>query len=88
MLVLDGFDGQYRGCRLDGSETWPVLSNLGFLAAFPTADTTLLDPLYLPLIFYTGAGLGVAYALLVCHWLIMKTEGELQAKMVCLPKPL
>lgn len=148
----------------DGNETWLVLSGVGLLAAFPTAYSTLLTALYLPLVFmlcglilrgvsfefrfkatehhkqfwdkafivgsllatffqgvslgafingfelkeegthlvfaggswdwltpfslFTGAGLVVAYALLGCTWLIMKTEGELQERMIRLAKPI
>jgi cytochrome d ubiquinol oxidase subunit II len=36
---------------------------------------------------FTGLGLLVAYALLGCTWLIMKTDGELQRRMTVLAKP-
>ena len=35
-----------------------------------------------PFALFTGVGLVVAYALLGCTWLIMKTEGALQARMM------
>jgi cytochrome d ubiquinol oxidase subunit II len=41
-----------------------------------------------PFSLFTGAGLLVAYALLGCTWLIYKTDGPLQARMVGLAKPL
>jgi cytochrome bd ubiquinol oxidase subunit II len=36
---------------------------------------------------FTGVGLVVAYALLGCTWLIMKTDGSLQRRMVGLARP-
>ena len=41
-----------------------------------------------PFPLFTGAGLVVAYALLGCTWLIMKTEGALQERMIALARPL
>jgi len=41
-----------------------------------------------PFSLFTGLGLVVAYALLGCTWLVMKTEGELQARMIALARPL
>ncbi|MGW8392984.1 cytochrome d ubiquinol oxidase subunit II [Pseudoduganella sp. HUAS MS19] len=41
-----------------------------------------------PFALFTGAGLLVAYALLGSTWLIMKTEGELQARARRLTRPL
>lgn len=41
-----------------------------------------------PFSLFCGLGLVVAYALLGCTWLIMKTEGTLQAQMHRLAKPL
>lgn len=41
-----------------------------------------------PFSLFTGLGLVVAYALLGCTWLIMKTAGELQARMIALAHPL
>ncbi len=41
-----------------------------------------------PFSLFTGLGLLVAYALLGCTWLIMKTEGELQRRMTALAKPV
>ncbi|WP_416427783.1 cytochrome d ubiquinol oxidase subunit II (plasmid) [Pseudomonas sp. App30] len=41
-----------------------------------------------PFSLFCGAGLVVAYALLGCTWLIMKTEGPLQRQMHCLARPL
>ena len=37
---------------------------------------------------FTGLGLLVAYALLGSTWLIMKTEGELQRRMIELARPV
>jgi cytochrome d ubiquinol oxidase subunit II len=41
-----------------------------------------------PFSLFCGLGLIAAYALLGCTWLIMKTEGELQARMHHLARPL
>ena len=41
-----------------------------------------------PFSLFCGAGLVVAYALLGCTWLIMKTEGPLQRQMHRLARPL
>ena len=41
-----------------------------------------------PFAVFTGVALIVAYALLGCTWLIMKTEGDLQARMIGLARPL
>ncbi|MFC3908040.1 cytochrome d ubiquinol oxidase subunit II [Legionella dresdenensis] len=40
-----------------------------------------------PFSVFTGFGLVVAYALLGCTWLIMKTENQLQKKMLTIAKP-
>jgi cytochrome bd ubiquinol oxidase subunit II len=40
-----------------------------------------------PFSLFTGVGLVVAYALLGCTWLIMKTDGSLQRRMVGLARP-
>jgi cytochrome d ubiquinol oxidase subunit II len=40
-----------------------------------------------PFSIFTGFGLLVAYALLGCTWLIMKTEGTLQQRMSALARP-
>jgi cytochrome d oxidase, subunit II (cydB) len=41
-----------------------------------------------PFPLFTGLGLIVAYAMLGCTWLIMKTEGGLQQRMIKLARPL
>lgn len=41
-----------------------------------------------PFPLFTGAGLVIAYSLLGSTWLIMKTEGDLQARMVRITRPL
>ena len=43
---------------------------------------------FAPFPLFTGVGLIVVYGLLGSSWLIMKTEGELQATMIRLTKPL
>lgn len=41
-----------------------------------------------PFPVFTGLGLLVAYAMLGCTWLVMKTEGRLQERMTALARPL
>ena len=41
-----------------------------------------------PFSLFTGIGVVVAYALLGCTWLIMKTEGALQGRMIALARPI
>ena len=41
-----------------------------------------------PFSVFTGIGLIVAYALLGCTWLVLKTEGPLQQRMIELARPL
>jgi cytochrome d ubiquinol oxidase subunit II len=41
-----------------------------------------------PFSVFTGAGLLIAYALLGSTWLVMKTEGALQRRMVALSRPI
>ncbi len=41
-----------------------------------------------PFPLFCGGGLVIAYALLGCGWLIMKTEGHLQQQMYCILRPL
>jgi cytochrome d ubiquinol oxidase subunit II len=41
-----------------------------------------------PFSLFTGAGVMVSYALLGATWLVMKTEGPLQARMIALAKPI
>jgi cytochrome d ubiquinol oxidase subunit II len=41
-----------------------------------------------PFSVFTGLGLIVAYALLGCTWLVFKTEGDLQRRMLTLARPL
>ncbi|NML27634.1 cytochrome d ubiquinol oxidase subunit II [Zoogloea dura] len=41
-----------------------------------------------PFSLFTGLGLVMTYALLGCTWLIMKTAGDLQARMIALARPL
>ncbi|EHL30820.1 cytochrome d ubiquinol oxidase subunit II [Legionella drancourtii] len=43
---------------------------------------------FTPFSLFTGFGLVVAYALLGCTWLIMKTEEQLQKKMIKIAKPI
>ena len=41
-----------------------------------------------PFPLFVGAGLVVTYALLGCTWLIVKTQGALQGRMIALARPL
>lgn len=41
-----------------------------------------------PFPLFTGLGLVVAYAMLGCTWLVMKTGGDLQRRMISLARPL
>src|SRR5690606_4621740 len=41
-----------------------------------------------PFPLFTGLGLVVAYAMLGCTWLVMKTGGDLQRRMIALARPL
>lgn len=62
-----------------------------FINGFPVADRTFvggqLDWLT-PFAIFCGLSLLVAYALLGCTWLIMKTEGALLAQMHKMARPL
>jgi cytochrome d ubiquinol oxidase subunit II len=41
-----------------------------------------------PFSLFTGVALVAAYALLGCTWLILKTEGDLQRRMIALARPI
>ncbi|BCH21044.1 cytochrome d ubiquinol oxidase subunit II [Mesorhizobium sp. L-8-3] len=62
-----------------------------FLNGFPVEDGAYagraLDWIT-PFSLFTGLGLVVAYALLGCTWLIIKTEGPLHQRMVALARPV
>jgi len=62
-----------------------------FLNGLPTENGTFtggaLDWVT-PFSLFTGLGVVVAYALLGCTWLIIKTEGELYQRMVALARPI
>ena len=63
----------------------------GFIGGIPVANRAFaggpLDWLT-PFSLFTGAGLLAAYALLGCTWLIYKTGGDLQRRMIALARPL
>ena len=62
-----------------------------FINGFPLNGTTYQSGALhwlTPFSVFTGLGVLVAYALLGCTWLIMKTDGELQARMVALARPV
>ena len=75
-LVATFFQGVTLGAYLDGVE---VVSRQFVGGAFDW---------FRPFPLFTGAALVVAYALLGCTWLIMKTDGQLQARMIALARPL
>ncbi|CAI1807938.1 Cytochrome d ubiquinol oxidase subunit 2 [Serratia ficaria] len=61
------------------------------LNGFEVSHRTYIGPVlnwFAPFPLFCGIGLVIAYALLGCTWLIMKTEGELHRKMSNLAKPL
>jgi cytochrome bd ubiquinol oxidase subunit II len=58
----------------------------GFKVSGPSYMGGALDWLT-PFSLFTGVGLVVAYALLGSTWLIMKTEGTLQRRMIVLARP-
>ena len=58
----------------------------GFKVTGPSYMGGALDWLT-PFSLFTGVGLVVAYALLGCTWLIMKTDGSLQRRMIVLARP-
>jgi cytochrome d ubiquinol oxidase subunit II len=59
----------------------------GFNVANKAYAGGLLDWLT-PFSLFTGLGLRIAYALLGVTWLIMKTEGSLQGRMIELARPI
>ena len=59
----------------------------GFHVSGPSYQGGAFDWLT-PFSLFTGCGLLVAYALLGATWLIMKTEGALQARMIALARPV
>lgn len=76
MVVATFFQGVALGAFIDG-----------FAVANPTYAGGPLDWLT-PFSLFCGLGRVAAYALLGCTWLIMKTEGPLQAQMHRLANPL
>jgi len=59
----------------------------GFKVTGPSYQGGAMDWLT-PFSLFTGVGLVVAYALLGSTWLIMKTEGTLQRRMIVLARPV
>jgi cytochrome d ubiquinol oxidase subunit II len=57
----------------------------GFVVSGPSYDGGALDWLT-PFSVFTGAGVIVAYALLGSTWLTMKTEGDLQGRMIAIAR--
>ena len=75
-LVATFFQGVTLGAYIDGI---PVVNR-----AYAGGALDWLTPFSL----FTGAGLLAAYALLGCAWLIYKTGGDLQKRMVAIARPL
>ncbi|USQ74297.1 cytochrome d ubiquinol oxidase subunit II (plasmid) [Roseomonas mucosa] len=62
-----------------------------FINGFPLESGAYVGGLFgwlTPFSLFTGLALPVAYALLGASWLVMKTEGELQARMRALGRPV
>jgi cytochrome d ubiquinol oxidase subunit II len=62
-----------------------------FINGFPMDGTTYQGGALIwltPFSLFTGLCVPVAYALLGCTWLIMKTEGALHTRMVALARPI
>ena len=75
-LVATYFQGVALGSYISGIPMWGeryVGGALDWFAPFP---------------LFTGLGLGVTYALLGSTWLVLKTEGDLQRRMIGIAKPL
>jgi len=75
-VVATYFQGTILGAYIDGI---PVANR-----AYAGGDLDWLTPFSA----FTGLGLLVAYALLGCTWLILKTDGALQARMKAPARPL
>ncbi len=75
-LVATFFQGVTLGAYIDGI---PVVNR-----AYAGGALDWLTPFSL----FAGAGLLAAYALLGCTWLIYKTGGDLQKRMVAIARPL
>ena len=74
------FQGVNLGAFIDGFKLEQSTKGLVFIGGS-------LDWLT-PFSLFTGLGLVIAYSLLGATWLIMKTEGALQQKMIALTKPI
>lgn len=75
-LVATFFQGVTLGAYLDGVD---VVGRQFSGGAFDW---------FRPFPLFTGLGLIVAYAMLGCAWLVMKTDGRLQERMIALARPL
>jgi len=75
-LVATFFQGVTLGGFIDGV---PVVNR-----AYAGGPLDWITPFAL----FTGAGLVAAYALLGCTWLIFKTTGDLQRRMIAIGRPL
>ncbi len=63
----------------------------GFIQGIAVADRAYAGGAFdwlTPFSVFVGAGLVVTFALLGCTWLIYKTQGPLQARMIALARPL
>jgi cytochrome bd ubiquinol oxidase subunit II len=77
--------GSYIATFCQGAALGAVIN--GFKVQGPSYTGGAIDWLT-PFSVFTGLGLLVAYALLGCTWLIMKTEGDLQRRMIELARPI
>ena len=75
--------GSYAAAFSQGAALGAFIN--GFMVTGPTYEGGALDWLS-PFSVFTGFGVIVSYALLGSTWLTMKTEGELQARMIVIAR--
>ena len=71
------FQGVILGAYIDGASVMAAAQGTGDSMAWLT-----------PFSLFTGAGVVAAYALLGATWLVLKTEGELQRRMIRVTHPI
>ena len=76
-FVAAFFQGVILGAYIDGAPAAAVAEGGGDPMAWLT-----------PFSFFTGLGVVAAYALLGATWLVLKTEGELQRRMIGVTRPI
>lgn len=79
-FIATFFQGVSLGAFIDGFKLQYQVHTL----VFSGGSLDWLSPFSL----FTGLGLVIAYALLGCTWLIMKTEADLQKKVIKIAKPI